>query len=56
VEVVELPWRTYPRGLLDNALPDFGDRLRVDVDVMLQDELAHPSLLLANHATCRTRS
>jgi len=40
VEVVELPWRTYPRGLLDNALPDFGDRLRVDVDVMLQDELA----------------
>jgi len=48
VEVVELPWRTYPRGLLDNALPDFGDRLRVDVDVMLQDELAHPSLLLAN--------
>ncbi|WP_050032910.1 glycosyltransferase family 4 protein [Halorubrum halophilum] len=48
VEVVELPWRAYPRGLLDNALPRFRDRLRVDVDVMLQDELAHPSLLLAN--------
>ncbi|QWC19579.1 glycosyltransferase family 4 protein [Halorubrum sp. 2020YC2] len=48
VEVVELPWRAYPRGLLDNASPALRDRLRVDVDVMLQDELAHPSLLLAN--------
>ncbi|WP_435094235.1 glycosyltransferase family 4 protein [Halorubrum sp. N11] len=48
VEVVELPWRAYPRGLLDNADPGFRDRLQVDVDVMLQDELAHPSLLLAN--------
>ena len=48
VEVVELPWRAYPRGLLDNASPTIRDRLRVDVDVMVQDELAHPSLLLAN--------
>ncbi|TKX80527.1 glycosyltransferase family 4 protein [Halorubrum sp. SD626R] len=48
VEVVELPWRSYPRGLLDNASPALRDRLRVDVDVMLQDELAHPSLCLAN--------
>ncbi|WP_144799652.1 glycosyltransferase family 4 protein [Halorubrum depositum] len=48
VEVVELPWRAYPRGLLDNASPSLRDRLRVDVDVMLQDELAHPSLVLAN--------
>lgn len=48
VEVVELPWRSYPRGLLDNASPALRDRLRVDVDVMLQDELAHPSLVLAN--------
>ncbi|WP_424014343.1 glycosyltransferase family 4 protein [Halorubrum xinjiangense] len=48
VEVVELPWRGYPRGLLDNALPGVRDRLRVDVDVLLQDELAHPSLFLAN--------
>jgi glycosyltransferase involved in cell wall biosynthesis len=50
VEVVELPWRSYPRGLLDNASPALRDRLRVDVDVMLQDELAHPSLWLANRA------
>jgi len=48
VEVVELPWRAYPRGLLDNVSPSLRDRLRVDVDVMLQDELAHPSLVLAN--------
>ncbi|WP_280586743.1 glycosyltransferase family 4 protein [Halorubrum sp. Boch-26] len=48
VEVVELPWRAYPRGLLDNADPGFRDRLRVDVDVLVQDELAHPSLLRAN--------
>ncbi|QKY16132.1 glycosyltransferase family 4 protein [Halorubrum sp. CBA1229] len=48
VEVVELPWRAYPHGLLDNASPTIRDRLRVDVDVMLQDELAHPSLVLAN--------
>jgi glycosyltransferase involved in cell wall biosynthesis len=45
VDVVELPWRAYPRGLLDSALPGVRDRLRVDVDVMLQDELAHPSLV-----------
>ncbi|MDR9381105.1 MAG: glycosyltransferase family 4 protein [Natronomonas sp.] len=48
VELVELPWRRYPRGLLDNASPRLRDRLDVDVDVMLQDELAHPSLLRAN--------
>ena len=48
VEVVELPWRSYGRGLLDNVSGDLRDRLRVDVDVMVQDELAHPSLLRAN--------
>jgi len=48
VEVVELPWRSYGRGLLDSVSGELRDRLRVDVDVMLQDELAHPSLLRAN--------
>jgi len=48
VTVVELPWRTYPRGLLDNASPTVRRRLDVDVDVMLQDELAHPSLVRTN--------
>jgi len=56
VEVIELPWRgaaggawrAYPRGLLDGVSPRFRDRLRVDVDVMVQDELAHPSLWRCN--------
>lgn len=48
VEVVSLPWRAYPRGLLDGFSPRVRDRLTVDVDVMLQDELAHPSLVRHN--------
>ncbi len=48
VDVIELPWRSYGRGLLDNASRKLRERLRVDVDVMLQDELAHPSLVRAN--------
>jgi len=48
VEVVELPWRSYPRGLLDNGSRRLRDRLDVDVDVMVQDELAHPSLVRTN--------
>ena len=48
VEVVELPWRDYHRGLLDNASRTLRERLQVDVDVLLQDELAHPSLVWTN--------
>jgi glycosyltransferase involved in cell wall biosynthesis len=48
VDVVELPWREYHRGLLDNLSPRARRRLDADVDVMLQDELAHPSLVYAN--------
>ena len=48
VEVVELPWRDYGRGLLDNGSRALRRRLDVDVDVMLQDELAHPSLVRTN--------
>ena len=48
VDVIELPWREYTRGLLDNASRRIRDRLSVDVDVMLQDELAHPSLVYQN--------
>jgi glycosyltransferase involved in cell wall biosynthesis len=50
VELVELPWREYYRGLLDNWSRDVRQRIDVDVDVMLQDELAHPSLVRANRA------
>ena len=48
VEVIELPWRSYPRGLLDNIAPGFGRQLTGDYDVLLQDELAHPSLAWTN--------
>lgn len=48
VEPIELPWREYHRGLLDNASRGIRARLDVDVDVMLQDELAHPSLVYTN--------
>jgi glycosyltransferase involved in cell wall biosynthesis len=50
VDVVELPWRNYARGLLDNASRDVRERLSADVDVMLQDELAHPSLVYNNRS------
>jgi len=48
VEVLELPWRSYVRGLVDGVDPCFPEQLRADVDVMLQDELAHPSLVGVN--------
>jgi glycosyltransferase involved in cell wall biosynthesis len=49
VEVISLPWRSYARGLLDNLTPGLGRRLALrGFDVLLQDELAHPSLLRLN--------
>jgi glycosyltransferase involved in cell wall biosynthesis len=49
VAVLSLPWRHYSAHLLDNAS---GSLLRAlshaDVDVLLQDELNHPSLFLVN--------
>jgi glycosyltransferase involved in cell wall biosynthesis len=49
VEVVSLPWRSYPAGLLDNLSPGLKRRLgSIRADVILQDELAHPSLFWLN--------
>jgi glycosyltransferase involved in cell wall biosynthesis len=49
VEVFSLPWRSYPRGLLDNLQPGLVRRLaEAPFDVLLQDELAHPSLFRLN--------
>ena len=49
VDVISLPRRNYGRHLLDNLLP----KLRFDLaaapyDLLLQDELNHPSLFLVN--------
>lgn len=49
VEIVSLPWRNYARHLLDNVSPALIERLRKGkYDVLLQDELNHPSLLHVN--------
>ena len=44
VEIISLPWRNYPTHLTDN----FHFRLPLDLDLLIQDELNHPSLLFAN--------
>jgi glycosyltransferase involved in cell wall biosynthesis len=49
VEVFSLPWRSYPAGLALNLSSGLARRLgRASIDVLLQDELAHPSLFLLN--------
>lgn len=46
---VPIPWRTYPGQLLDALDRSLRRRLReLDVDVLLQDELCHPSLVRHN--------
>ena len=49
VDIVSLPWRPYAGGLLDNLSPGLMRRLAsLRADVIVQDELAHPSLLRLN--------
>lgn len=49
VEVISLRWRDYARHLVDNLSPDLYRCLRdARVDVLLQDELNHPSLVWIN--------
>ena len=44
VEIISLPWRNYAAHLTDN----FHFKLPADFDVVIQDELNHPSLVRAN--------
>ncbi|HSK87402.1 MAG TPA: glycosyltransferase family 4 protein, partial [Anaerolineales bacterium] len=44
VEIISLPWRNYAAHLMDN----FHFRLPPNPVVLIQDELNHPSLILAN--------
>ncbi len=44
VEITSLPWRNYAAHLTDNL----HFRLPPDLDLLIQDELNHPSLLFAN--------
>lgn len=49
VEIISLPWRSYPRHLGDNLSAALRRRLEgLEVDLLLQDELNHPSLAWLN--------
>jgi glycosyltransferase involved in cell wall biosynthesis len=57
VDIISLPWRTYGRHLWDNFSPDLWRRLRgTPFDVLLQDELNHPSLFWLNRRLRRSVS
>jgi len=44
VEIISLPWRNYAAHLTDNLT----FRLPPNLDILIQDELNHPSLIIAN--------
>jgi len=46
VEIISLPWRSYTAHLMDNL----HFRLPENLDILIQDELNHPSLIAANRA------
>ena len=49
VEIISLPWRSYARHLVDNHSSILLERLqRLSLDLLLQDELNHPSLFWIN--------
>ena len=55
VDLIELPWGSYGRQLVRGLQPALLRRLRrIEADVVLQDELCHPCLLLANRLPGRT--
>lgn len=50
VEIISIPWRSYPLHLTDNFSASLFHHLQsLQVDILLQDELNHPSLFLLNH-------
>jgi glycosyltransferase involved in cell wall biosynthesis len=50
IDIVSLPWRWYGQHLLDNFSPKLRSGLiSKTYDLILQDELSHPSLFLLNH-------
>jgi glycosyltransferase involved in cell wall biosynthesis len=49
VDIISIPWRNYPLHLLDNLSRGFYRKLvNLPVDILLQDELSHPSLFHLN--------
>lgn len=54
VRIIARPWKTYPEHLFDNFSPFFfRDMAAHDLDVIIQDELNHPSLVVLNRALKR---
>ena len=54
VELISLPWSWYGRHLTHNLSRSLFQQLRrLDVDILLQDELNHPSLFWLNRCLCR---
>ncbi|MGW8303427.1 MAG: glycosyltransferase family 4 protein [Desulfobacterales bacterium] len=50
IDIVSLPWRRYGQHLLDNFSAKLRSRLtKKSYDLILQDELNHPSLFWLNH-------
>lgn len=57
MEIYALPWRSYSRHLTDNLSRDMLHRLsRAPLDILLQDELNHPSLFWLNWRLRKTVS
>lgn len=54
VDVVSLPWPSYFAGLIHNARPIAWPRPIGAYDVIVEDELAHPSLVLRNQLIRRS--
>ncbi len=48
VDVISLPWHRYARGVIDGISPAVRRQLDRPFDVLLQDELCHPSLWAQN--------
>jgi glycosyltransferase involved in cell wall biosynthesis len=50
VSVISLPWRSYTYHLMDNFSYTFLKKLtRMTLDILIEDELNHPSCFLLNH-------
>jgi glycosyltransferase involved in cell wall biosynthesis len=56
VDIISLPWRAYPLRLTDNLSGALPRRMGNGYDLILQDELNHPSLAWANSRLGSVRS
>lgn len=51
VSIISLPWRTYVHHLIDNLSHSLVEKLtHIDLDVLIEDELNHPSCFLLNRS------